>query len=120
MKSIFRLCIIYLKLFLLLGNALYFVPETVEQHATNKNNHDLIITKNVASSSFVLIKDNQEGLQKGQQHRESHDLFFVNDSSSATFLSLSLNKRTECKLAYRTPDYLLSSDLKSPPQTLFC
>jgi hypothetical protein len=118
MKFLMRSLIIYFELFLLAGN--FFIPAVSHlDYARSDSRKDIpIISQGNFLQDLIAIKDNHDTFQKRVQNCKSNDLFIFNHPLTVLYLDFFVIKKSKALIAYRTPEYLLSSDLKSPPNYL--
>ena len=116
MKLIFRSVIIYFEIILLLGNSFSLIFPSKNYNGSVNQKNIPVITQGEFFNDSVAIKDNSEVLQKRTQQFKSDDLFLVNHPVTSIKLDFIVVKQVKVLIAFRTPDYLLSSDLKSPPK----
>ena len=116
MKLIFRSVIIYLEIILFLGYSFPLLSAHKDYHGSVNQKNIPVITQGEFFYDSVALKDNSEVLQKRMQQFKSDDLFLVNNHVTSIKLDFIVVKQVKILTSFRTPDYLLSSDLKSPPR----
>ncbi len=115
MNTIIRSAIFYFEIILLLANSFSLIFPCKNYNGSANQKNIPVIKQWEFFNDSVAIKDNSEVLQKRTQQFKSDDLFLVNHPVNSIKLDFIVVKHVKVLVAFRTPDYLLSSDLKSPP-----
>jgi hypothetical protein len=82
--------------------------------AENQNNHPTIAS-NSKLSDIICIRENQQTRVERIQQSITSKLFLVISPITIVSSSYFVDLRNHALINFSTPNYLLSSDLKSPP-----
>lgn len=118
MNNLLKSIIIYCELFLL---TIYYgvaVPITPNYYGERNSNSIPKIERNTFISELYYVRDNQQTKEERPPQTKSDQLFL--GSGLAYFEKVSCYEvmRNQSLITTATPEYLLSSDLKSPPKIL--
>ncbi len=118
MNSFLKSAIIYFELLLLI---LYFSVTnsvTLDYYSQGDQKSHLAFLSNYQFSDIIYIRDNHQTNVERSQQSNTSKLFQVNVPLTIVTLNYFVVLRNQTLITHSTPDYLLSSDLKSPPKNL--
>ena len=115
MNAVVRHLIIYFELILLTGSFCFIPPVYPDYFGSNNQKSTAVLKSEQFFSDIINQKDSHELKEERVQQFKFSKLFLLNDPLAEEFVNYSAVQKTKILTSYSTPDYLLSSDLKSPP-----
>lgn len=117
MNTFLKSMIIYCELFLLI---VYCVSTPISQnyYGTRNSNSIPTIERNTFLSDLFYVRDNQQTKEERTPQTKSDNFSLVSGSHYFDTLEGFEVLKNQSLITPSTPEYLLSSDLKSPPKFL--